>query len=99
MVLLMATYYCKAGAGDAVIELLREMAPLVKQHEPDCLVYEVFRSRDNADVIMLHELYRTMEALEAHRQTPYFQDIIEGRVIPRLERRERSLYDPVVIRE
>jgi quinol monooxygenase YgiN len=91
-------YYVKPGHGDEVARRLREMAAMVQQHEPDCLIYEAHRLQSNPDVFLLYELYRSPEALEAHRTTPHFQSIIEQRVVPLLERRERMTYDPVMVR-
>jgi quinol monooxygenase YgiN len=31
-------------------------------------------------------------ALQHHRETPHFQQIIEGTIMPLLEKRERELY-------
>jgi quinol monooxygenase YgiN len=81
---------------DQVIAALQEMAPLVKQHEPGCPVYQVARSHDDPDLLLLCEHYVDEAALQAHRETPHFKQIIEGRVIPLLEKRERELYDLVV---
>ncbi len=71
---------------------LREMAALVKQQEPDCVLYEVNRSQDDPDEFLLYERYRDAAALEAHRETPHFKTLVEGRILPLLVRRERSFY-------
>lgn len=96
MIVLIARYHVKPGQGDAVEAALREMAPLVKQHEPGCKLYQANRSRDNRDLFLLVEHYVDEAALDAHRATPHFQQIIEGRVVPLLEKRERELYDLAV---
>ena len=96
MVVLIARYYVRAGQGDAVEAALREMAPLVKAQEPGCLLYQANRSREDRDRFLLVEHYRDEAALEAHRATPHFQRLIEGTILPLLERRERELYDLVV---
>lgn len=96
MIVLVAKYHVKRGHGDAVEAALKRMAPLVAEHEPGCPVYQANRSTENADLFLLYEHYVDEQALEAHRHTAHFQEIIEGEVVPLLERRERELYRLVV---
>lgn len=92
MIVLAAYYFGKPGTGDAVEENLRKMAVEVKASEPGCAFYQASRSQDNPDNFLLYEHYVDQAALEAHRTTPHFQAIIEGTIIPLLEKRERALY-------
>lgn len=92
MIVLVARYYAKAGLGDEVEAALRRMAPLVKAQEPGCALYQVSRSRDNADNFLLYEHYVDEVAFQDHRVTPHFKEIIEHTITPLLERRERELY-------
>ncbi len=96
MIALVARYQVKAGNVDAVIEALREMAPLVAELEPDCSCYAVNRSREDPNVILLYECYSDMEAIDFHRETPHFKKIVEGRVAPLLDSREREFFDVVI---
>jgi autoinducer 2-degrading protein len=96
MIVLVAKYIVKAGQGDAVEAALRRMAPLVKAGEPGCTLYHANRATDNPDLFLLYEHYTDQAALAAHRETPHFKDIIEGTIVPLLERRERELYHLVV---
>lgn len=96
MIVLVARYTVQAGRGDEVEAALRRMAPLVKQHEPGCNLYQVNRSRENPDFFLLYEQYVDQAALEAHRETPHFKEIIEQTIIPLLDKRERELYDLVI---
>jgi quinol monooxygenase YgiN len=95
VIVMVATYVVKAGNGEAVADALRRMAPLVKGREPGCVLYQANRSRESPDHFLLYEVYADQAALEAHRETAHFKEIIEGMVIPLLESRERSFYDPV----
>lgn len=95
MIILVATYTCKPGLGDAVEEALRRMAPLVRRDEPGCLLYQCCRSQENPDVFLLFEQYESHAALAAHRETPHFKAIIEGEIVPMLEKREREFYSLV----
>lgn len=96
MIVLVAKYHVKAGRGDEVAAALRKMAPLVKQHEPGCTLYHANRSQDNPDLFLLYEQYADEAAFMGHRNTPHFQEIIEGTIVPLLEKRERELYEQVV---
>jgi quinol monooxygenase YgiN len=96
MVVLVAKYYVKEGKIDGVIEALREMAPLVAAQEPECSQYFANRSTENPNLILLYEQYTNMAAVDAHRETPHFKEIIEGRIVPQLEKREREFYQLVV---
>jgi quinol monooxygenase YgiN len=92
MIVLVAYYFGLPGSGDSVEEHLKTMAVEVKASEPGCLLYHACRSTDNPDNFLLYEHYEDQAAFEGHRTTPHFQSIIEGTIIPLLEKRERALY-------
>ena len=92
MIVLVARYHGKPGRGDAIEAALKRVAPLVKEREPGCKLYQASRSQDNPDNFLLYELYEDEAALLAHRDTPHFKEIIEGTIVPMLEKRERELY-------
>ena len=96
MIVLTAKYFVKTGRGDDVEAALRRMAPLVKAGEPGCTVYHANRSAENRDLFLLYEHYTDQAALEAHRNTPHFKEIIEGTIVPLLDKRERELYQSVL---
>jgi quinol monooxygenase YgiN len=96
MIVLVARYYAQPSKGDAVIEVLQKMASLVKEHEPDCRLYQVCRSKDDADFLLLYEQYTDDAAVQKHRETPYFQELIIGNIVPLLEKREPAFFDLVV---
>lgn len=96
MIVLVASYFGTPGSGDAIEANLKEMAVEVKATEPGCAVYHACRSVENRDFFLLYEHYVDEAALAAHRETPHFKRIIEGTVVPLLEKRERALYDLAV---
>ena len=67
------------------------MAPLVSANEPGCKLYHANRSADNPDIFLLYEHYADQAALDAHRNTPHFKEIIEGLIVPLLERSASSI--------
>src|SRR5437868_4360299 len=92
MIVLVARYQGKPGQGDSIVAALRQIAPLVREHEPGCKLYQASRSQDNPDNFLLYEQYVDETALLAHRETPHFKEIVEGVILPMLEKRERELY-------
>ena len=96
MVVLMAKYYVRPGKSHEVETALKTMAACVREQEPGCLLYHVNRSRENVDLFLLYEQYRDMAALDAHRATPHFREIIEGTIVPLLDKREREFYEPIM---
>jgi quinol monooxygenase YgiN len=93
MIVLIAKYFVKPGNVDAVLAALTRMKPIVERDEPACKFYQVSRSTENENLVMLYEHYPDEDALKAHRETPHFKAIIEGEIIPMLEKREREFYD------
>jgi autoinducer 2-degrading protein len=93
MIVLIAKYHAKAGNVPKVLEELKKMKPLVQASEPGCKFYQVSTSTEDPNLILLYEHYVDQAALAGHRDTPHFKSIIEGTVIPLLEKRERELYE------
>ena len=84
-----ATYRCKEGEEDRILQILETMAPLSRQ-ESGCVFYH--RSPEDPRVFFLYEQYADEAGYEAHMATPHFEEHIKGEAIPRLESRERAFY-------
>ena len=93
---LVARYRAKPGRGDLVEEALRRMAERVARDEPACVVYRASRSPEEPEVFVLYEEYVDQAALEAHRETPHFKELVEGTIAPVLETREREVLTPIL---
>lgn len=93
---LIARYYVNPGNSTAVKEALQKMAVRVKADEPACLVYNANIDPENENLYCLYEVYRDAAAIAAHRETPHFKEIIEGIIVPLLEKREREIYEQVI---
>jgi quinol monooxygenase YgiN len=91
MIVLIATYRGRPGTGDTIEPLLAELAAATRT-EPGCLLYLVNRSTTAPDTFVLYEHYDDEEALAAHRESPHFQRIGVGQVIPMLEERVFDVY-------
>ena len=78
VIVLIATYRGKPGTATRA--------------EPGCLLYLVNRSTTATDTFVLYEHYEGEDALAAHRDTPHFQRLAVGQVIPMLEERVFDVY-------
>ncbi|WP_052890404.1 putative quinol monooxygenase [Thermogemmatispora carboxidivorans] len=96
MIVLVARYYGKPGQGDAIEAALKQMAPRVAASEPGCLLYHACRSQEHPDQFLLYEQYVDEAALQQHRETEHYRQLVEGTILPLLEKRERDLYTLVV---
>lgn len=96
VIVMTVEYFVIPGRVIEVLSALREMSSLIKADEPGCVGYEVLRSTDAEDRLLLVETYVDEAALAAHRETPHFKEILEGRVIPLLQNRVRHHYVPEI---
>lgn len=95
MKVIVAKYVPEPGAEEVVEQALHEMAPEVRDHEDGCLSYEVSRSVDGPVTFLLYERYRDQAAIEAHRETPHYQRLIQQTIAPRLQERIVEIYEPL----
>ena len=84
MLIVVARYAVRAGHEATVARLLRANAE-ASRAEPGCLEFAVYRDLDDPRAFLLYERYTDEDAFQAHRRTPHFLDIIEGRVAPLLD--------------
>lgn len=94
MFVLVARYYMKEGTEKLALELLRSVMPLARQ-EPGCLTYTVNQSVEDPRQLMLFERYVDEAAFQTHAATPYVQEIVLGKVVPMIERREREIFTAI----
>ncbi len=71
----------------ALVEGLRQQSLA----EPGCVGYEAFRSMVRPDEILLLERYGSSAAIEAHRASAHFQDLVLGQIVPLLASRQVEL--------
>lgn len=86
-----AHYHAKTGNGEKILAPLDELARATRT-EPQNLYYEYFRSPRDPDHFVILERYRTAGGLDVHRNTPHFQRLGVGTIIPLLDRREVTSY-------
>ncbi len=59
--------------------------------EPGCLGYEILESSATPDVIVLIERYRDAAAIDAHRNSAHYRDLVAERIVPLLVQRQVDL--------
>lgn len=82
-----AKWQVKQGNLEAVLSLLNEAVAKSSAEEGN-LKYEVYQGYDNENILMLFEEYKNQEALEFHRNSTHFQEVVVGKIVPLLENRE-----------
>jgi quinol monooxygenase YgiN len=80
---LVVTFPVQAGKGDAFVRAWTERLNEVRE-EPGCDQYELFRSTERPDVVVLLETWTSLDTLKAHAdlnqaRTPIGRDLLDGR--------------------
>ena len=64
--------------------------------EPGCLGYEVFQGVGPQGGLLLLERYRDDAAIEAHRGSPHYQELVVEKILPLLTDRKVELLQAIV---
>lgn len=88
---MVARWRPRAGEGEKIEAILRELAVAVRR-EPGNLQFTVLRSHDDADDLLLYEVYTSEDAFTAHQQTEHFKRLVLESAVHLLEVRERRGY-------
>ena len=94
MVVLAVTWIAKQGHENEVVKIFGELQTASRQ-EPGCLMYMVHRHKTDAQRFFIYEQYRDDVALDAHRNSPHFQEYAVKRLKEIGERKEGELYSPL----
>src|SRR5208283_880702 len=94
MVVLAVTWMARPGHEVEVAEIFTELQAASRQ-EPGCLMYIVHRHRSDPRLFFIYEQYRNDVALEAHRQSPHFQQYAVTALKDIGERTLGELYVPL----
>ena len=68
-----ATLKVQDGKGSEFESVFRELAAQVKANEPGNKLYQVFKSRADANTYIVMEVYADQAALEAHGKSDHFK--------------------------
>lgn len=61
----------KPGHEAAFEQLFKKLRTEMRQHEPDCILYSLLRSRTDPRKYIVHEQYRNQKALEIHEESSH----------------------------
>jgi autoinducer 2-degrading protein len=89
-----AKWQVKENQLETVLNLLAEVAKKSKEEEGN-LFYKVHQSNSDANTLILFEGYKDQAAVEQHRNSSYFQQLVIGQIIPLLLNREVILASQV----
>jgi quinol monooxygenase YgiN len=73
MIGVVATLKVQDGKQQEFEKIFLDLAQQVRANEPGNLVYQLTKSRSDATVYKVLELYKDQDALSAHGQTDYFK--------------------------
>ncbi|HEY3927425.1 MAG TPA: putative quinol monooxygenase [Candidatus Koribacter sp.] len=94
MVVLAVTWIANQGHESAVIDAFKRLAA-GSRTEPGCRLYIVHQHRDDHRRFFVYEQYEDDAALQAHRDTPHFQEIAL-KTLPSLGKRaDAHIMDPL----
>lgn len=68
---IIATLKIKPGKEAEFEAVFKDLAAQVKQNEPGCLLYDLFKSKDASTYVVM-EQYASGEALAAHGKTSHY---------------------------
>lgn len=73
-----------------ILNLFSELADKTR-NEKGNISYHIYQSADNVNEFFLHERYVDADALEIHKNSEHYQQIVLAQIIPHLEIREVTL--------
>lgn len=75
MITMIAKLIAKPGQEPALKRECLKIVGLVKDNEPNCIMYAPHVDPNNSAVIIFVEKYANQDALDSHLKTPYFQEL------------------------
>lgn len=82
-----AKWLIKEGKLDAVLHLMKEAVEKSTLEEGN-LFYKLHQSQSDQNTLILFEGYTNADAVEIHRNSEHFKNIVLEQVVPLLENRE-----------
>ena len=82
-----AKWQVKEKQLEVVLALLADVEKKSTE-EAGNLFYTIHQSNTDRNVIVLYEGYKDEQALQAHRDSEHFRNVVVGKIVPLLENRE-----------
>jgi quinol monooxygenase YgiN len=95
MLVLAVTWMANPGHENEVAEIFTKLQAASRQ-EPGCLMYIVHRHKTDPRHFFIYEQYRDQAALEAHRDSPHFQEYAVKALANIGQRIQGDLYSPLI---
>lgn len=95
MMTFIARMTVKEGQEEEFMRLIKALGAKVHANEPDCLYYQAFRLRDGERRFAVIESFRDEAAEEAHRNAPWFTELVEPILATLDGTYEREYLDPL----
>jgi len=89
-----AIWKVKEGHIETVLHALKTVCEKSVK-ESGNLFYKIHQNNSDVNTIVLFEGYTDESAVTEHRNTAHYQDLIIGKIIPLLEKREVILTTPI----
>ena len=87
---LIVKWKVKESALPEVMDLLPSLTAKSKA-EAGNIFYTIYQSDSDPTELILHECYESEEALKAHKSADHYQELVVGKIIPQLIKREVSI--------
>jgi quinol monooxygenase YgiN len=95
MLVLVVNWIANPGRENEVAVIFEKLQAASRQ-EPGCLMYIVHRQTEDPRRFFIYEQYRDAAALEAHRNSPHFQQYAAKALREIGERQQGELYRPLI---
>ena len=90
-----AKWQVKEGKLDTILDLMKEVAEKSSKEEGN-LFYNLHQSQQDENTLILFEGYTDKDAVEIHRNSEYFKNLVLEKIVPLLESREVILMDKIL---
>jgi quinol monooxygenase YgiN len=94
MVVLAVTWIAHEGQEHEMLQAFQRLAAASRQ-EPGCRMYVVHQHREDKRTFFVYEQYDDDSALQAHRDSPHFQEIVKDTLHSLGRRVDAFLMEPV----
>ncbi|MFD1469697.1 putative quinol monooxygenase [Hymenobacter caeli] len=87
-----AEWRTRPEQAEAVRQLMRQAAAAVRENEPGNLLYLGHQDPTDPAHFLFYEQYADQAALEAHRDSAHYQQLVLGQIVPLLTERTVTFY-------
>lgn len=90
-----AKWQVKEGKLDAVLQIMKEAAQKSAEEQGN-LFYKINQSKTDENTLILFEGYENESAVEFHRNSEHYQNLVVKQIIPLMENREVILMNHII---